>query len=188
MKKIIRKEILKLRDEIPCDVRAMKDSFIKQRLLALSEFLEAKTILFYASFRSEVETLSLIDESLKTGKRAVLPKVDRAKHMLVLYEIRDVNELTAGYMGIPEPRPEVDKVRSLDDIDLAVIPGAGFDISGNRLGYGAGYYDILLADSRKKIPVVALAYEEQIVDAIPSEKHDVKVGLIITDQRAIRVP
>ena len=75
---------------------------------------------------------------------------------------------------------------NLEDIDLMIIPGAAFDLSGNRIGYGGGYYDILLSERRREIPVVALAYEEQLVDKIPSEKHDVKVDMIITDNRIIK--
>jgi len=188
MKKSIRKEVLNRREEIPTDIKPIKDSLIRKRLISLPEFITAKTILFYASFRSEVETLSMIKESLEMGKRIVLPRVDREKHMLALYEIKDVSELTAGYMGIPEPLQGDERLRSIDDTDLVIIPGAGFDLSGNRLGYGAGYYDILLRKRKKKLPVIAPAYEEQLVDSIPAEEHDVRVDTIITDKRVIRIP
>ena len=186
MKKIIRREILKKRDGMSADIKAEKDSRIKDRFFFLPEFIAAETIFFYASFRSEVETLSMIEESLKMGKRIVLPKVDKERHRLRLYEIKDINELSEGYMGIPEPLPDDERLVPLDDIDLVVIPGAAFDYSCNRLGYGAGYYDIVLSERKKKMPVVALAYEEQIVDLIPSEMHDVKVDMIVTDKRVIK--
>jgi 5-formyltetrahydrofolate cyclo-ligase len=187
MKKAIRKEILKKRDEIPLEVKVKKNSLIKQRLFSLPEFVSAKTIFFYASFRSEVETLNIIKESLKIGKRVVLPKVNKEKHVLILFEIKDIGELSPGYMGIPEPSLRDDRLLNLDDIALVIIPGAAFDYSGNRLGYGGGYYDILLSEGRKKIPIIALAYEEQLVDKIPSELHDMKVDLIVTDKRVIKI-
>ncbi|MEK7332217.1 MAG: 5-formyltetrahydrofolate cyclo-ligase, partial [Nitrospirota bacterium] len=59
------------------------------------------------------------------------------------------------------------------------------DTQGNRLGYGAAYYDKLLATMERKIPIVAPAYEEQIVEKIPAEPHDIKVDKIITDKRVI---
>jgi 5-formyltetrahydrofolate cyclo-ligase len=187
MKKTIRREVLKRRDEIPPDVKKIKDALVKQGLFNLPEFIAAKTVFFYASFRSEVETLSMIKESLKLGKRGVLPKVDKERHMLKLYEIKDISELSPGYMGIPEPLVPNERLVCLDDIDLVIIPGAGFDFSGNRLGYGAGYYDILLSKSKKKRPIIALAYEEQLVDSIPAETHDVKINAIVTDKRVIRI-
>ncbi len=58
---------------------------------------------------------------------------------------------------------------SINDADLVIIPGAGFDASGNRIGYGGGYYDRLLSGLRKHVPVIAPAYEEQVVDSLPSE-------------------
>jgi len=185
MKKIIRKEVLRKRDEIPPEVRFQKDALIKKTLLLLSVFTKAKTVLIYASFRSEVETLSMIKDSLMTGKRVVLPKVDREKHMLKLYEIKDMGELKSGYMGIPEPSLPDERLVNLNEIDIVIIPGAAFDYSGNRLGYGAGYYDILLSGRKRRMPVIALAYEEQIVDSIPAEDHDVKVDMIVTDKRVI---
>lgn len=186
MKKTIRKEILKKRDEMSPDSKMLKDTLIKERLFSLSEYINAQTILFYVSFRSEVDTLSMIRESLAREKRIVIPKVNKEEHMLMLYEIKDITELTAGYMGIPEPSMPDGKLVNLESIDLIIIPGVAFDYLGNRLGYGAGYYDILLSKKQKKIPIVALAYEEQIVDSIPSEKHDVKVDMIVTDKTVIK--
>lgn len=185
IKKSIRKEVLKKRDSISTALRKVKDLFIRQRLFSLPEFINAKTIFFYASFRSEVETLGMIRASLEWGKKIVLPKVDTENHRLKLYEIKDVNELMPGCMGIPEPSVPEERLRGLDDIDLVVIPGAGFDVYGNRLGYGAGYYDILLAQMKKKIPIVAPAYKEQIVERIPAAEHDVRIDKIVTDERVV---
>ncbi len=185
LKNAIRKEVLGKRDRIPHELKGTKDSSIKQRLLTLPEFLSARSVLFYASFRSEVETSGIIRESLSMGKRAILPKVDKGRHGLRLYEIKSLDELVAGFMGISEPFQTEKKEIHLDKIDLVIIPGAGYDYSGNRLGYGGGYYDILLSGRKKNMPIIALAYEEQLIDAIPAEKHDVKVDMIVTDLRVI---
>jgi len=185
-KKSLRRKILKSRDSISLTEREKKDVLIKHTLFSMPEFKNADTILFYASFRTEVETISMIDESLKMGKQVAVPKVDKERHKLRLYEIKNIGELSSGYMGIPEPSLSAVRLMNLDDIDVVIVPGAGFDYSGNRLGYGAGYYDILLSENKKKIPVIALAYEEQLVDSIPSEIHDVRMGMIITDKRVIK--
>ena len=187
MKKSIRKEVLRKRDELSRRARTTKDRLIMNRLFSLAEFRKAERVLFYASFRSEVETLDLIRESLKMGKRTVLPRVDEEKHILELYEIKDVRELTDGYMGIPEPQRSAESPVAIGEVDLVIVPGAAFDASGNRLGYGAGYYDILLSGRRRVTPVIGLAYEEQIVDAVPAEEHDVRVDLIVTDHQVIRI-
>ncbi|OGW74836.1 MAG: 5-formyltetrahydrofolate cyclo-ligase [Nitrospirae bacterium RIFOXYB2_FULL_43_5] len=173
------------RDSIPENIRKEKDAAIRQSIIRLPEFTDAKTILFYASFRSEVDTIEMIKISLGQGKRAVLPKVDKKNKMLKLYEIKDINEFAKGYIGILEPSVSEERLTGLDDIGLVIIPGTAFDISGNRLGYGAGFYDRLLAGIKNKIPVIAPAYEEQVVENIPSEPHDVKVTKIVTDKRVI---
>ena len=184
-KKTIRQEILLKRDAISENIKKEKDAAIRQRIIRLPEFTDAKKILFYASFRSEADTIEMIKISLSQGKQAVLPKVDKENKKLKLYEIKDMNELAKGYMGILEPSVSEERLTGLDDIDLVIIPGAAFDVSGNRLGYGAGFYDRLLAGIKNKMPVIAPAYEEQIVEHIPSEPHDVKVTKIVTDKRVI---
>jgi 5-formyltetrahydrofolate cyclo-ligase len=186
MKEEIRKAVLQKRDAIPFVVKREKDVLVRELVLSIPEFINAKTIVFYAAFRSEVGTRTLIEESLVREKRVVLPKVNKAMHTLMLYEMKNMDELTPGYMGIPEPPQMDERLVGIDDADLVVVPGAGFDFAGNRLGYGAGYYDSLLSQRTKMIPVIALAYEEQIVDSIPAEQHDVKVDMIVTDRRVIR--
>lgn len=186
LKKTIRKETLRRRDSIPPHLKTEKDRIIKQRLFTLPEFLEAEKILFYASFKSEVDTMSIIKDSLDKGKKVIVPKVNKEKHELGLYELKDIKELTSGFMGIPEPSIVEEKSVNLNDIQLVIIPGTAFDYNGNRLGYGTGYYDMMLAQFKKRIPLVAIAYEEQLVDSIPSESHDVKVDIIITDKQEIK--
>jgi 5-formyltetrahydrofolate cyclo-ligase len=187
MKKLLRNRVLEIRDSIPLPERKRKDNLIKHKLFNITEFKTAKSVLFYASFRTEVETFSIIEESFKMGKRVLVPKVDKEKHRLRLYEIKDTEELSPGYMGILEPSLPDERLREINNINLIIIPGICFDYSGNRLGYGAGYYDILLPDIKGKVPLVALAYEEQLIDSIPSEMHDVKVDIIITDARILRI-
>lgn len=187
MKSSARRELLRIRDEIPYETRMEKDSLIRLGLFILPEFISARIVLLYASFRSEVETMSIIRASLKIWKRVVLPKVDIETHRLQLYEIKDPDELAPGFMGIPEPLQIKERNMQLNNVDLAVIPGAGFDYSGSRIGYGGGYYDILLAGRKKEMPIIAIAYEEQLIDKIPSEKHDVRVDIIVTDERVIRI-
>ena len=119
-------------------------------------------------------------------KRIVIPKVFAAQHMLKLYEIMSVDELMPGYRGIKEPPAKKERELPLRDINLVLIPGIAFDSVGNRLGYGGGYYDILLAGKSKGTPLVALAYEEQVVASLPSEPHDVRVDIVVTPERVIR--
>lgn len=187
-KACIRKEILRKRDAIDPSVRRAKDSRIKEKIFSLPEFQQSNIIFYFASFRSEVNTISQIKETLNLGKRVVVPKVDNKAKELRLYEIRGLSELSPGCMGIPEPDVSEDRRLEINDVDIVIMPGAAFDTRGNRIGYGAGFYDKLLSGLNKKIPLIAIAYEEQIVDPIPSEPHDIKVHKVVTDARVIECP
>ncbi len=192
MKKRLREKLLKKRDSIPPEQKALQETSIEKRLFELDNFKKANSILMYVSFRSEVNTRKFLDDIHKMGKRLILPLVDARHKILKLYEVKDNSELAPGYMGIPEPDVRENRRVTIKDIDLVVIPGTGFDIQGNRLGYGGGYYDRLLSYESKQlaevehIPTVALAFEEQIGEEIPAEPHDIQVDMIITDKRLIR--
>ena len=155
---------------------------IEKRLFLLTEFREASLVMFFASFRSEINTLPMIRHALEAGKRVILPKVKGGD--LALFEIRDFDRDTApGAWLIPEPREDAPAV--ISDVDLMIIPGLAFDENGNRLGYGAGFYDRILP--RYKHKTVALAFEIQIVPKIPVSPHDIPVHAIVTEKRVIAV-
>lgn len=184
---MLRRELLKKRDSIPSEVRKAKDRVITERLMSLDEIKNANVLFFFASFRSEVNTLDAIAQLLRHGKRIVLPKVDGERHVLLLYEVKGIEELTSGYMGIPEPAILAEeRMIEINGVDAVIIPGAGFDAEGNRIGYGGGYYDRLLSSLTRGVPVVAPAYEEQIVESVPAEPHDIRANMIVTDRRVIR--
>ena len=180
MKKEIRKKVLAARDGLLPGQRTVKSREIEERLFLLPEFKSARTVLFFASIRSEVETGPMIRRALSTGKRVILPKVKSKE--LALFEIKDFDgDVSPGAWGIPEPRES--SPFDLEDIGLIVVPGAAFDERGNRVGYGAGYYDKILAGYHGL--TVALAFEEQIVPDVPAASHDVPVGKIVTEKRII---
>lgn len=191
-KNLIRKEFLLRRDSLSVKIRRDKDKKIKEKLLGLSGFKESLKVLFYASFRSEVNTFDLIKHSIAEGKIVVLPKVNKESKELILYEIKDTIELSPGYFGILEPPADKNRKMDIREIEMVVVPGVAFDEQCGRLGYGKGFYDKLLSGiSNWGLPirdrglVVALAFEEQVVTLIPSERHDIKMDKIITDKRTI---
>ncbi len=136
--------------------------------------------MFFAAFRSEVETGPMIRRALDCGKRVILPKVKGKE--LALFEIKDFEkDVAPGVWGIPEPRETV--AAKLGDVDLIVVPGAAFDERGGRLGYGAGFYDKLLPSFKGM--TVTLAFEIQIMQSVPVDPHDVRVQKIVTEKRII---
>ena len=193
MKRRLRKDFIEKRDSIHPEQKRLKEAAIEKTLFSLREFQKAGSILLYMSFRSEVNTMNYLEDVVSLGKALILPRVDAKHRSLRLFEVRDVSELSPGYMGILEPRIEKGREVSLNTVDLVIIPGTGFDITGSRIGYGGGYYDRLLsyeskqlARVEKHIMTIALAFEEQIGTKIPTEPHDIKVDMIVTEKRTVR--
>lgn len=180
-----RRAALTCRDLLPPQVRAILSRGIGRRLLNLPEFERARTVLFYIAFRSEVETQSLIDKALALGKEVAVPVVRAEPRGLIPCRYSCAADLARTTLGVLEPRPECACPVEPAAIDLVVVPGAAFDIRGGRLGYGLGFYDRLLAEV-PRAPRVALAFECQLLSAVPAEPHDVPVDLILTEERAVR--
>jgi 5-formyltetrahydrofolate cyclo-ligase len=162
-----------------------KSKAIWELLSSLQEFNRAGTIAFYVSIarEGEVDTIPMIEESLALGKRICVPKVVES-FGLRFFEIRSMKDLNRGSFGILEPAG-VSKILP-QAIDLVIVPGIAFDKSGNRLGFGKGYYDKFLSKLKGEKPIIALAFDFQIIDGIPSSKNDVRVHKIITETRIIR--
>ena len=183
-KSLLRKTALKRRDSIPLPVRRLKDAAVAERLLSLDEFMAAKNVLLFASFRSEVNTDVIIRASLEAGKTVLLPRTNPQSRTISVFAIRSIDELLEGYMGIPEP-PDTDP-RDPGDAGLILMPGAAFDLRGGRIGYGMGCYDKLLDTLEGRPILIAPAFEEQLVEEVPMDQHDVSVDIIVTDKRIIR--
>jgi len=180
MKDQLRKQILAARRALTPDERSAKSREIEQKLFGLPEFHKATRVMFYASFQSEVETHSMIRRTLEEGKLVVLPRV-KGKELELLEITNFDRDVSPGAWGIPEPgQGEPAVVQSLG---LIVVPGAVFDERGNRVGYGAGFYDKLLAQYRGL--TVALAFELQVVPQVPFDAHDVPMKKIVTETRII---
>lgn len=179
----IRKRILEARNRLTDDEIAAKSSAIFQNIIKTPEYIKAQNILLYASFNSEVATRDIFDDAIAHGKRVYFPKPDRFTNDMEFYQVSLLNQLKKGYMGILEP-PEKEELRyrfNPDKDTLVIVPGAAFDMSGNRIGYGKGYYDKFLS-SRRFLSTIALAFSCQIVEKLPFEAYDVKMDKIVTEE------
>ena len=160
-----------------------KSRQIKKRLYRIDEFKKAKNILFYISYDGEVFTHDVIKEAF-FDKIVVVPISNKKDYSLILSKLNSFKDLEEGPYGILEPKKERIKEISIDEIDLIIVPGIAYDINGNRIGHGKGYYDRLLKNTNAII--VALAFEFQIMENIPTDEHDKPVDIIITEKRIIK--
>lgn len=151
-------------------------------LTADDTFRQAEIIALYKSLPSEVDTAAIITFALNAGKTVALPRTD--SDGLRFYRIASAGApLEKSRFGVQEPPQDETARVAKDAIDLVIVPGVGFDLAKNRIGFGKGYYDRFLQGA--SLRTIALCFEEQVLkdQRLPAEPTDVSVQKIITDQR-----
>jgi 5-formyltetrahydrofolate cyclo-ligase len=183
-KQKMREMVLAKRDAMPSDVRTAASIAILKKVCALPEYLNAKTVLAYMGFGSEIETQAFFERVIADGKIAVLPRVDKQSQSLTLHSVRSMAVLQTSKWGIREPRPDAPTV-AVSAIDFVLMPGVAFDRAGNRLGYGRGYYDRLIQAASPTLVRIAAAFSCQVVEHVPAGPSDQKIHRIITENEII---
>jgi len=184
-KRAARERALATRDALAPAERARLSALVCARAAALPELRSARSILLFASFRSEVDTRPLMDALLARGAAVALPRVVGPRLLEARHVTDPDTDLEPGVWGIPEPREGLPAVPPRR-IDAVVVPGAAFSVAGARCGYGGGFYDTYLPKLRSGTPRIAVAFEVQVVAELPSEPHDLRVDVIATEARVIR--
>lgn len=182
----MRKIILEQRKTMTENELKTQSAAIAKRLIESDYYKECSTILTYVSFHPEVDTIDIIEDAWNEGKSVYVPKVVGKE--LIFYEIHDFVSLTRSKFGILEPIEGVhlEYVSKASDKvgKLMLLPGLAFDSSGNRIGYGAGYYDrFLFQHIEDGFTKIALAYSFQLQNQIPTDENDIKTDFIITPNK-----
>lgn len=148
-----------------------------EKFAACEQYIHAKTIYGYMPYNQEVRTVPMLERALREGKQVAVPKVygDTMRFILVT----DLTRMAKSNMGIPEPID--DGPVAADPAALVLMPGLAFTIRGDRMGYGGGYYDKFLS-AEPNHPTVALCYDFQILESLPTEEYDIPVDLVLTGE------
>jgi len=182
MKAAIRREVLALRAAVPDAQRQSWSAAMVARIGASAAFRETEVFCSYVPMAEEIQVQSLAREAARRGCRVLLPAFD-AGARLYRWRVWDVAcPLVSGHWQIPEP------VGSGFDVPRGriciLVPGVAFDLQGNRIGYGAGYYDRLLAAARgdrgNEVHVVGAAYPFQVRTSLPTAAHDQSLDALAT--------
>ena len=183
-KAVLRNQIRILLGGISPAMRAALSSQVCARLAAEPIWKNARTILFFAPAPEEVGVWPLLESALAAGRTVALPRFSVATQSYVAARVRDLAaDLTRGKFNLREPSPSCAELPP-GLLDLILVPGVAFDVRGQRLGRGKGFYDRLLAEiSGVKCGV---AFDEQLVERIPDESHDARVDWIVTPTRWIK--
>jgi 5-formyltetrahydrofolate cyclo-ligase len=179
-KEKLRKRLMTQRDSIPRTEKELLDAAIASHLYSWEMFISSRVLFCFVSFKSEVDTFSLIETSLKLGKTVSVPRVNLNSNRMESCVINDLtSSLAPGYYGILEP---VDSCVPVDygAIDLIITPGLAFTPRGERLGYGGGFYDRFL-ENHVQASSCALTYDRFVLDELPVKDHDLPVDYVITE-------
>lgn len=185
LKNKIRKEIIIIRNNVKN--KKHKNKAILNNFFSIKNINNVDKILAYMSLVEEVNTIPIIQKLLENKKKVAIPKVNTKNKTMSCRYITDINnDVKQGSYNIFEPKEHCVKAKN-SELELVIVPGVVFDIYGNRIGFGAGYYDRFL-ESEKQLFKIGLCFYEQLMDyKLPVEKHDVKMDLIITDNNVINI-
>lgn len=182
-KSALRKEMRAKLKAITPEQRAAASGRACALLEQQAAWKKAETLFFYAPMGEELDIWPLLGDSLAAGKIVALPRFDSATGRYTACQVTDVaKDLSHGQFGIREAGAHCVAV-PLNRLDLILVPGVAFDLQGRRLGRGKGFYDQMLATVRGT--TCGVGFDEQIVEAIPVEPHDVHLNCILTPTRWI---
>lgn len=166
------------------DQRHEKSARACELLVSTSAFQAAQVVMMFLSLPEEVDTTVALAAAWHMGKTVLVPRIcseDHSMEAVVVESLDDEFEVCS--LGVRYPRHG--QPMPVEQIDLVVAPALGYDGLGQRLGRGGAYYDRFFRQARLRARRYGLAFEEQVVDAIPTVDHDQLVDCVITDERVI---
>jgi 5-formyltetrahydrofolate cyclo-ligase len=182
LKKTIRRDVLARRDALPAAERAAAAAAIAARAFPLA-ITPGTIVSGFSPLKSEINPVPLMRKLSDAGARLALPVVAGKGKPLIMRAWGFGEPLDSGAWDIREPKPEAPEVAP----DILLVPLLAFDRNGNRIGYGAGYYDMTIAGLRalKPVPAVGIAFAAQQISAVPATPRDARLDLVLTERETI---
>jgi 5-formyltetrahydrofolate cyclo-ligase len=182
LKAELRAQALAKRDALPVDMRGGAAEAITARAFPIA----IKPGIIVAGFmpmRSEINPIPLMRKLAAAGAQLALPTIAGRAQPLIMRAYRFGDELARGQWSIREPKPDVPEVAP----DILIVPLAAFDRAGQRIGYGAGYYDLTIRALRAKKPVAAvgIAFAAQEIREVPTTPRDERLDFVLTERETI---
>jgi 5-formyltetrahydrofolate cyclo-ligase len=182
MKAQLRAEALAKRDALPAEMRAAAAEEIARRAFPLA-VKPGVIVSGFMPMRSEINPLPLLRKLAEAGAQLALPAIAGRGHPLIMRAYAFGDELARGQWGIREPKPEAAEVAP----DILIVPLACFDRRGQRIGYGAGYYDMTIhaLRAKKQIVTIGIAFAVQEIAKVPATERDEALDFVLTEREAI---
>ena len=181
-KKALRRAMLDRQRALSESERAAMTASLTKGLLQFPAYPKARKIMAYLSLPGEADLDDFLRVALAEGKEIYVP-VCLPDFQMEAGRLSDMEHFAKGPHGLRDLPPGYESARP-EDLDLLLVPAVAVDISGHRLGRGAGYYDRFLSrvSQEKRVAVV---WDFQLTEAVPAEAHDLSVGAVITEKRSI---
>lgn len=180
----LRREISKKRKAlITSELTAMSEKVVSNFLL-LDVFSGSNSVALYKAIGGEADLEPLFEICWRLNKRTAIPVFNTDTRVYEMAEITAATEFAAGNYGILEPIAP--RIIEIGAIDLMAVPGVGFDLAGNRLGRGGGFYDRMLEHFSGA--AAGIAFEFQLFEEIPVAPHDLPVDYLVTETKHLKVP
>jgi 5-formyltetrahydrofolate cyclo-ligase len=175
----VRTEALALRDALPAEARAAAAEAIAARPFPIA-VPRGAIVSGFMPLKSEINPLPLLRQLADAGARLALPCIAGRGKPLIMRAYAFGDEFARGQWGIREPLPSAAEV----DPDILIVPLAAFDKTGNRIGYGAGYYDMTInaLRAKKTITTIGIAFAAQQFPAVPATERDERLDLVLTEK------
>jgi 5-formyltetrahydrofolate cyclo-ligase len=170
-------------------LRARKDAMIPEDRLSYSTRItrhlmnlikKGETVMVFTSKEKEVNTKPLILALFEAGNPVVVPIIVKEDVSLRLSYLRDFSALVPSTFGVPEPIGS-EIPADARDVDTIILPMLGFDRTGGRIGYGAGYYDRFLSKNPDLVKI-GVAFACQEFPGLPVDENDIRMDYIITEE------
>ena len=182
-KKKLRTELLDIRNQIVGTEREIAEAAVVSKILSLTSFRFAETVLLYYPIKGEINVLPIAEAAIKAGKRVAFPLCDIESSTMTYHIVSDLSELKEGSYGIPEPSSDLPiYTPTRGKNDLIIIPAVCFDRHGYRVGYGKGYYDRYLNTFGGT--AVGVTFNKLLRSEVPRGRFDKQVSLIVTEKGA----
>jgi 5-formyltetrahydrofolate cyclo-ligase len=174
-KRLLRQRLLAARAARPQAERAQAGTLLAAHVLAAAG--EATRVAAFAGVGTEPPTRALLDRLRSTGVTVILPIVAEPQLRWAPYD--GWARLVPGPFGLLQPVGPGEPADALGSVGLVFAPALAVDIRGNRLGWGKGHFDRALADVSPQ-RVVAVVFDDEVLDELPVEPHDRRVGAALT--------
>ena len=174
-KRLLRQRLVAARAARPEVERASAEPLLADHAVRAAGHLTR--VAAFAGIGTEPPTRALLDRLRSAGVAVILPIVAEPQLQWAPYE--GWERLVPGAFGLLQPNGPVEGVDALHAVDLVFAPALAVDVHGNRLGWGKGHFDRALADVEPR-RVVAVVFDDEVIDAVPVEPHDRPVGAVLT--------